>query len=257
MLNLFIVKMNNRKETAPHSPIRVSILNPPPAIQSRVFSRKKKVDTINYKINDVIDGRYTVVEELGKGGYGKIFKAKCSVTKSYCAVKVTKDFTSWQTEKTMYENILHSSSPHRSNFAFFLGSGAYRCDNYLALELLGPNLDTLLDESPEQSFSMEIMLRLFPLLLEPVLSLHSLGLVHSDIKPNNFVVRDFNPYQCSPKFVLIDFGFTTKFEPYVSESAIPLIRPGTVRGHRTYASEYAHVYNRLSKCRLNFFITDA
>ncbi|KIY53179.1 kinase-like protein, partial [Fistulina hepatica ATCC 64428] len=92
---------------------------------------------------------------------------------------------------------------------------------YIALELLGPTLNTMRRLSPNRCLNTETLLRLTSKLLRALEQLHACGIVHQDLKPDNIVIDAANPDVV--KF--IDFGVSTTYITPQGQH----VQPGTVR----------------------------
>ena len=75
------------------------------------------------------------------------------------------------------------------------------------MEKLGTDLQKLVKNTKEEKFSLESTLRVALQVLNALKCVHSCGIVHNDIKPNNLMVGRKDP----STIYLIDFGFASYY----------------------------------------------
>ncbi|MGD1912354.1 MAG: protein kinase [Rivularia sp. (in: cyanobacteria)] len=157
----------------------------------------------------LLNNRYQVIEVLGAGGFGETFLADDThlPSRRRCVIKQLKPLLD---EPKTYQNI-QQRFEREAAILEFLGEGseqipnlyAYFSENglfYLVQEWIqGQTLTNIVeaDGCLDQKSVKEILLSLLPV-LEYV---HSKGIIHRDIKPDNIILRNSNR-----KPVLIDFG---------------------------------------------------
>ena len=91
------------------------------------------------------------------------------------------------------------------------------------MEKLGTDLQKLVKNTKEEKFSLETTLRMALQVLSALKCLHSCGIVHNDIKPNNLMVGRKNP----GTIYLIDFGFASYYSnegEHIGEAQVNQIR---------------------------------
>jgi len=110
--------------------------------------------------------------------------------------------------------------------------------NIMAMELLGPSLEDMYNRC-ERNFSLETVIRLADQMLSCVQFIHSRGLIHRDLKPNNFCLGHAKERRAVVHCV--DFGLAKRFrlggEHIPFRTGLPFV--GTVR----YASLGAQLGN--------------
>lgn len=149
-------------------------------------------------------GRYRIVRELGRGGYGVVYLAEDPVENRLVAVKVCSpppnDDEGHAKPRFIRETYALASvrSPH---VVRILDVGSVRGRLYYAMEhLTGSSLMTWVNRNGPVS---EAEARpLLHGLLRAIIAVDSVGIMHRDIKPSNVILRDDRLDQP----VLIDFG---------------------------------------------------
>jgi serine/threonine protein kinase len=146
-------------------------------------------------------GRWNLLERIGSGGLGVVYRAwcECDGVTLHAAVK---------TLRPGLDVLLHASFIQERNIvagldhpyiARLIDAGAGVCGtSFLAMEFVeGVSLDVYLDQRRP---ALRDRLQLFNRICEAVDYLHEHGIIHGDLKPSNVIVRSDR----TPK--LLDFG---------------------------------------------------
>ncbi|GAX42602.1 serine/threonine protein kinase [Tolypothrix sp. NIES-4075] len=158
----------------------------------------------------LLNNRYQVIEVLGAGGFGETFLAEDTYMPSRrrCAIKQLKPIAAndpqtyklvrqrFEREAATLENLGKSSDQIPELYAYFPENGQF----YLVQEWIhGQTLTQIVAAKGllNETTVREILLRLL-LVLNYV---HSKGIIHRDIKPDNIILRSSDG-----KPILIDFG---------------------------------------------------
>ena len=131
---------------------------------------------------------FTVQKLLGQGGFGAVFKAQRQSDGRTVALKVALGENS-AARKSLAQEIWALRAVPAPFSPEFMGQGeAADGSPYLALEYISvPTLGDLMDEMPGQ-WTVDRAASVFSPLLEAVAAVHQAGIVHRDIKPDNFFV---------------------------------------------------------------------
>ena len=160
---------------------------------------------------DLLDGRYLLGEELGRGAMGVVFEATHVLLARKVAVKLVRsegELTAQAKARFSKEgqNLACVAHPHVvtvHDFGFSAGTP------YLVMEhLQGESLDDRLRRTGpvDVAFACSVARQA----LSGLAAAHARGLVHRDLKPANiFLVRSADPW---PIVKLIDFGLSTEAE---------------------------------------------
>ncbi len=157
---------------------------------------------------EIIDNKYELIEEIGKGGQGTIFLANHIRLKRKVVLKRIPGFTCHQEldrlEVDILKNLRHKNLPKVYDFV--------RQNDYVysVIEYIpGKSLDQLADEG--YRFKQKEVLRWMMDLCETLVYLHNQkpAVLHCDIKPQNIMLSD------TGMIYLIDFNIAS----YVSQDA--------------------------------------
>lgn len=148
--------------------------------------------------NDVINGRYRLIEPLGSGSFGQVWLAEDLELGIQLAVKVyiALDSKGLDEFKTEFKNTRNLNHPHllRADHYDVAGNHPYLVMNYCP-DSLGNRLGDL-DEQGMWKFIAEVASGLS--------YLHEMDIVHRDVKPDNVLVNEHGDY------VVSDFGLSKK-----------------------------------------------
>uniref|UniRef100_A0A6U2FQ37 non-specific serine/threonine protein kinase n=2 Tax=Hemiselmis andersenii TaxID=464988 RepID=A0A6U2FQ37_HEMAN len=207
-------------------------LKPPPA-QGTVWARARP------KVGEVL--------KMGAGSFGTIYIGFDLKTGEEVAVKTEPDY-GLKTSMLRHEGemlVQLQGSPGISK-VHWIGTRELvgEDSNIMVMELLGPDMEHLLEFLDTRSFTPKTGLMLCRQMIECLEAVHAAGIVHRDIKPENFLMG-VGPN--ANKVYLIDFGLA---DWYVDENGdhVPQTRTtGEMRGTVRYASTNKH--NCISEAR--------
>ncbi|MFN2110365.1 MAG: protein kinase domain-containing protein, partial [Anaerolineae bacterium] len=149
-------------------------------------------------------GKYEILEELGRGGFATVYKARDTDLGRTIALKVLHAYWAGEQDFAMrFHNEARAAAnlSHR-NIVTVYEAGEAAGQLYIAMEYLpGRTLHDLLEA--EGALSLE---RTLPILEQIAAALdyaHRHGVIHRDIKPLNVMVEDTT---FGPRVTLMDFG---------------------------------------------------
>lgn len=147
----------------------------------------------------MIANKYNIIEKIGEGAFGSVFKGQNIRTKEYVAIKFEEKVDvgkSLKNEAKIYQYLASTGIPQLKWF------GTYKNYNYLVIELLGQPLNKIGPISLSNALAIGVQM------IQLIQSLHDKCLLHRDIKPANFL---FGLSDRTNKLHLIDFGFAKRY----------------------------------------------
>src|SRR4030042_938136 len=152
-------------------------------------------------------GRYLVIEELGKGGMGKVYKVLDQEIKEKVALKLIKPeiaadrqtIDRFQNEIKITRRITHK------NVCRMYHLGREKDTYYITMEFIrGQNLKKMIRMTRERGLeaTLNTAQQLCPGLIQP----HRLGIVHRDLKPQNTMIDEDGDVR------IMDFGIASSIE---------------------------------------------
>ena len=176
---------------------------------------------------------YTILEKIGMGGRGAVYKAIHDINGDKTAIKILLRRASQKprASESFTREIQITKRLSHPNIIRYLGDGITDSRPYLALEYVGGgNLDQCLRALPDRRMQFQQAIPLFIQLLEAVSYMHREGLVHKDIKPKNILLDLRRGGGMAAK--LSDMGLTSRvsgqedeFLPVFTEGGTPAYMP--------------------------------
>lgn len=193
-------------------------------------------------IGSVIAGKYKLLEAIGEGGMGTVFKAQqIAPVRRMVAVKLIKSGYDSQALLARFENERQAlAMMEHPNIAQVLDCGTSEAGNpFLVMELFrGTPITRFADR---QKLNTKQRLELFIPVCNAIEHAHQKGIIHRDLKPNNILVASYED-QNIPK--VIDFGLAKAVGQQLDEKN-KLTMFGTVLGTPEYMSPEQASLNRL------------
>ncbi|CBY15587.1 unnamed protein product [Oikopleura dioica] len=169
------------------------------------MNRQEEADVLTRTINK----QYGLVRKIGSGSFGIIYLGTESRTKTELAIKVERKFSrkpqlpfESQVYKRLNKPFMKSMKPPGfPNLRYFGTDNDY---SYLVMDLVGPTLESLYNFC-SRHFSLKTVLQIMDQLVTRVEHVHSLDLIHRDIKPDNLTI---GLGRTSGQIMMIDFGLS-------------------------------------------------
>ena len=186
---------------------------------------------------EIINKKYLLLDKIGSGCFGSIYKGQNIRTKEFVAIKVEPielDIKLLKNESKIYQYLNGCNG-----VPFVKWFGKDDVNYYMVINLLGNSLQNLM--SKMKSFSLALTLKIGIKVVNILNTIHERGLVHRDIKPDNFL---FSLTQQNELF-LIDFGFCKSY--IQDEHHIKFKKNSSLIGSKNYASIMSHKQFELSR----------
>jgi serine/threonine-protein kinase len=159
---------------------------------------------------------YTIVEKIGEGGMGEVYRARDTKLDRDVAIKVLSQSVTtdpdrlarFQREAKTLASLTHA------NIGAIYGVEEREGSQYLLLELVeGQDLSELLKDGPLPGPQVAAITRQFA---DALVYAHSKGIVHRDLKPGNIRIK-----QPENQIKILDFGLARAFDaPQDSETPL-------------------------------------
>jgi len=183
----------------------------------------------------IADGRFEIRKTLGAGCFGKVYSAIHTETKQEVAVKfedISQGSAQLQHEAEMLKLLRDSDQPQGFAKHYYFGREG-QCQ-MLVMEFLGHDLEDSL-QACHGTFQVKTATLIAEQLLQRLEYLHAKGVVHQDIKPENFV---WGVKERQHHLYLIDFGLSKR---YYERRHVRMRQHSGLIGTARYASIHAHL----------------
>jgi len=172
---------------------------------------------------------YQIIERLGEGGMGTVWRAEQLSTRRQVALKMMSSsrFSSDKAQARFEREVELTARLDHPNIASLFDSGLHHGMYYYAMEFIdGLPLDGYVNE---KALSQKQILALMRTVCEAIEHAHLRGVMHRDLKPSNIMVSfDGQPH-------VVDFGLARTFLEEDSE-ALTISVEGEVAGTPAYMS---------------------
>jgi eukaryotic-like serine/threonine-protein kinase len=195
---------------------------------------------VDPRIGLILDSKYKLVEHLGEGGMGSVFRAERLHIGDYVAVKLLhpdlvrepQALERFRREARSAAMIRHHNVVSIHDFSDGTTDGAKTSEAYIVMELLqGVSLGNMLRREGHLSPQRAVML--MQDICAGVGVAHRRGLLHRDLKPDNVIVSPPNHEGERETAKVVDFGLA-KVRDVAAQTS--LTNTGTVLGTLYYMS---------------------
>jgi len=134
-------------------------------------------------------GRYQIIEELGKGGMGKVYKANDTDIKEKVAIKLIKPeiSTDKKTIERFQNELKFARKIRHKNVCQMYDLNREEGTHYITMEYVeGENLKNMIRMSGQLGIATAISLG--KQICEGLAEAHKLGVIHRDLKPSNIMI---------------------------------------------------------------------
>ncbi|BBM87036.1 serine/threonine protein kinase [Candidatus Uabimicrobium amorphum] len=190
-----------------------------------------QVNQANQTTKNVPFGNYVLVEELGHGAMGKVFKAYHRYLKRYVALKIPTNLGQDDLQRFLREAETMAKLRH-PNIIHIHEVGSYNNQPYFTMDYIeGQDLSAYYKKN---TLSTRQIVQLMIEICQAIFHAHQQGIVHRDLKPANIMMT------VDQKPIIMDFGLAKNFNENQK-----LSQSGMILGTITYMSpEQAQGKNR-------------
>jgi len=177
-------------------------------------------------------GHHVILERLGEGGMGVVYKARDDRLSRLVALKVMRQ--DWMADAERKRRFVReaqaASALNHPNIVTIYAIDTDCGVDFIAMEYLGGG--TLADVIASGPLPAERALRLAGQVADALTAAHEAGIVHRDLKPSNIMVS------AQDRVKVVDFGLAKLVEPWAhsAETANAVTAAGTIVGTAAYMS---------------------
>jgi serine/threonine protein kinase len=185
----------------------------------------------------LINKKYRVLEKIGEGSFGFIYKGENIRTRELVAIKV--ESIEKELKLLKNESVIYQYLNNIQGIPIVKWFGKDETNYYMVLNLLGESLESIKNNL---TFSLTNVLQIGIQVIILLKTIHDKGLVHRDIKPDNFLLG-LNSQR--KRIYIIDFGLCKSY--MTNDEHNPVKKTNNLIGSLTYASINTHNCIELSR----------
>ncbi|MFC1851973.1 serine/threonine protein kinase [candidate division CSSED10-310 bacterium] len=179
-------------------------------------------------IGETLNNRYRVIEQLGQGGMGSVYRALDIALNQKVAIKVLpyQFSVSPENEKRFEREFLALTNLSHPNIVKVFEYGKSGSIIFFVMEYLhGHDLRNIMKTKPKKPEDFIALLKVFMQACLALSYMHSQGIIHRDLKPQNIFIQKDGDLK------VMDFGLAK-----LQGSSVNLTQDGAVLGTAIYMS---------------------
>lgn len=186
-------------------------------------------------VGQILKNKYRLDEEIGHGGFGKVFRATHLVTNKQYALKID----------AKRKGVALSEAKILSDLGDGVGipklhsKGSCSEFTYFVMELLDSSLQHIIKQCGG-SLNIETVAKVGTQIVNRLEYIHNRGYIHRDIKPSQFLMG-----RKQKILYLVDYGLAKKYQ--IFKNHVPFQTHCPRAGNATYASVNSHMGIRQSR----------
>jgi serine/threonine protein kinase len=210
---------------------------PPPQSHRPVMTETLQAPIHELAMGSTLSGRYQIIEELGHGGMGKVYKVFDTKIKEKIALKLIKpEIASDKDTIDRFSNELRLARRigHR-NICKMFDIGEAEGAHFITMEYVhGEDLKSMIEMSG--SLSLGMLLSVGKQVSDGLAEAHSLGVVHRDLKPQNIMIDKHGNAK------IMDFGIARSVrEKGITGPSVMIGTPEYMSPEQAEAKEVDHL----------------
>ncbi len=133
-------------------------------------------------------GRFEILEEIGRGGAGVVYKALDPTLRRYVAIKVVHDTQIEDEEERFAREARLCAKLRHPGIVVAIEAGRFEGRLYFVMDfVIGENLESILEADGLPPRQLAIVIRDVALALDHA---HGLAIIHRDVKPQNILIDE-------------------------------------------------------------------
>ncbi len=193
------------------------------------------------KAGSLIAGKYRILEEIGRGGMGIVYKVEDTQLKRTAALKfLSPDSTAIPSrEKRLAQEARTASALNHPNICTIYEVGETEGNSYIAMEYVeGRPLDRMI---PPGGMPPDDVLRFGGQIVEAFEHAHERGVIHRDLKTANVMITPAGrvkvlDFGLAKRLITEELGEATRSQPSLTEEGmiagtLPYLAPETLQGN--------------------------
>ena len=206
-----------------------------PLSNSIILTKNDKIDENSGEINE--DYSLLLNEKLGGGSFGTVYKCINKKTKKEFAAKVESNSNNSLQLNNEYKILKKLENVEGIPKVYLLNQKS-NFESIMVYDLLGPNLEDILQFTKIKKFTLKTCYMIFIQILDRLKNIHNLGYIHRDLKPENFLI---SLHVRDNIIFLIDFGLSKKYIDSNTKSHIAFKKDKPITGTIRYISINTHL----------------
>ena len=169
---------------------------------------------LNFKKNQLFGSRYRIIDQIGEGGMGKVFKAMDLELNIVVALKMIRQELMSEQENIIRfkRELLLTREIVHENVIRIHDLGEINGVKYISMNYIeGDSLDSLLSKKGKLDINETIAI--FVQICQALKSAHEKNIVHRDLKPQNIMIDKEN------RAIILDFGIARSMSTDINTTA--------------------------------------